>query len=218
MKKLLSRLMVLLLLIFAIVGILQWRSYAKLKDAYKEGMLYFEEEDYKKSCEIFEEAMKSKCIFGKNLKKEMKCYQADGYYGLGEYEQALEIYEELLSDDAYNKNIYLMKGSCYQKAGNMEGAQDAYQDGWEKTGDVDFLKKLAKICIDHNDLKAAMSYIKVGMKEGGDDVKEFLFDKIVIYEKQLDFDQAYQAAQEFCEKYPDDEKGRKERIFLSSRI
>lgn len=181
-------------------------------------MIYFDEEDYQKSCQIFEDAMKMKCIFGDNLKKEMLCYQADGYYGLGEYDKAIEIYTALLKDNKNNKSLYLMQGACYQEAGDLGKAIDVYNAGWDKTKDIIFLKKLSKICIDLKDYDAALSYIKVGTKEGGEDIQEFLFDKIVIYERQLDYEKAYDAALEYCEKYPEDEKGRKERIFLSTRV
>ena len=218
MKKLLKILISLVFVLAVIFVFLQWRGYNKQKVAFDEGIKYFNEQDYEKSNKIFEEALSYNSLFGKQLRKKILCYEADGYYGLEEYDKALELYTELLDSDSENNSLYLMKGECYQKAGETEKAMDVYLQGWKATKDLKFLNKLATMCIDKNDLEAALSYVNVGLKEGGDDTKDFLFDKIVIYEKQLDYAKAYEAAQEFCEKYPDDEKGLKEKTFLSTRV
>ena len=45
-----------------------------------------------------------------------------------------------------------------------------------------------------------------------------MYGKIVIYEKAEAYDKAYEAAQKYVELYPDDEAGKKEYTFLSTRI
>ena len=47
---------------------------------------------------------------------------------------------------------------------------------------------------------------------------DFMYGKIVIYEKAQEYDRAYEAAKKYVELYPDDEAGKKEYIFLSTRI
>ena len=41
--------------------------------------------------------------------------------------------------------------------------------------------------------------------------------KIVAYEKLLQYDKALEEAEAYCEAYPDDEKGLNEKTFLESR-
>ena len=45
-----------------------------------------------------------------------------------------------------------------------------------------------------------------------------MYVKIVIYKKAEAYDKAYEAAKKYVELYPDDEAGKKEYTFLSTRI
>ena len=49
-------------------------------------------------------------------------------------------------------------------------------------------------------------------------MQELLFNEIVAYEKQLDFNTAFSKAQEYMKMYPDDQEAKKELEFLQSRI
>ncbi len=219
MKKFIGIILIIICIIVAGFCGLQWRSYQKLEDAYEEGLLYFNEKDYEKSEEIFENASSIHSIFDSDLSETMLGYRAEGYYNLGKYDEAVALYDQLIEADSDTAVYYTMKGLCYQKAGNADKAKETFETGWEKTKELSFLESLCEISIEEDDVETALSYINEGLAVAeGEDAKTFLFDKIVVYEKTQDYDSAYEAAAEFHEKYPSDEKGEKEYIFLSTRI
>ena len=53
---------------------------------------------------------------------------------------------------------------------------------------------------------------------GGDNKGDFMYQKVIIYERSQDYEAAYEAVQEYCELFPNDEDAQKERTFLSTRI
>lgn len=218
MKKSFKGIISIVILIVAAFFILQWMGYHKMKSLYSEGMIYFEEEDYQKSGNLFQKALEKKSIFGQEFRQEIRAYQAEGYYYLGEMEEAIDIYDDLLERDSDNKALYLMKGRCYMDEEQTETAMEIFNEGWKNTKDVVFLQQLCSICINNNDMEDALSYINIGLKEGEGDKKKFLFNVIVIYEKMQEYEKAYEAAKEYCEAFPNDENGKKELTFLSTRI
>lgn len=218
MKKSIKGIISIAVIIAAVFFVFQYLGYHKMKSLYSEGMIYFEEEDYQKSNEFFEKALKKKTIFGKKFRQEIRLFQAEGDYYLGEAKEAVKIYDELLNNDPKNKALYLMKGRCYMDEEQIDEAKSIFNEGWENTKDVVFLQQLCSICIDQNDMDTALSYINVGLKEGEGDEKKFLFNEIVIYEKMQEYKKAYEKAKEYCDAFPEDENGKKELTFLSTRI
>ena len=85
-----------------------------------------------------------------------------------------------------------------------------YEQGWNSTNDTDFLEKICEIYVEQKDYDNAL--------KGGESKAGFMYGKIVIYEKAQEYDRAYEAAKKYVELYPDDEAGKKEYIFLSTRI
>lgn len=218
MKKSFKGIITIVVLVMAVFFLLQGLGYHKMKGLYEEGMIYFDEADYQKSGELFQEALEKKTIFGQELQEDIRAFQAEGYYHLGETKEALSIYDELLEKSPDDKAYYLMKGRCYMEEGQTEEAIEVFNQGWDHTKDVVFLQQLCTICINNDDMDAALSYINVGLKEGEGDKKKFLFNEIVIYEKMQEYEKAYDTAKEYCEAFPEDENGKKELTFLSTRI
>ena len=93
-----------------------------------------------------------------------------------------------------------------------------YRQGCNNTKDTDFLEKICEIYVEKKDYDNALSYIQKGIEQGGDSKAEFMYGKIVIYEKAQEYDKAYEAAKKYVELYPDDEAGKKEYTFLATRI
>ena len=110
-------------------------------------------------------------------------------------------------------------GKVYLKLGDYEHARAVYQQIQSEFGaDADSFNGLALCAIESGDYDAALSYIAQGLAlEGTSGKQELYFNEIIVYEKKLDFGTAKAKAQEYVQKYPGDEAGQKEWMFLSTR-
>lgn len=217
MKKLIA---VVVLVILVAAGFLGYQGYEKSqqKELFAEASVYFEEEDYQKAIQLFEEAREHDNWFSGSLDSQLFYYQAEAYMNLGDYEEAIEIYDGFIKDKPKEGRNYLLKGYCYSKAKEYDRAADVYEEAYSQTGAGEFLLNLCNMYIATEEYDRALSLIEQNreLKEE-DTVKELLFSEIVIYEKQQEYGTAYDKAKEFVEKYPDDEDGIKEMEFLESR-
>ena len=165
-----------------------------------------------------EEALKRKSVFAREIDLDMTCYLAESHYQLKEYDKAEKIYNKLINNDSKNAQYYMLKGECVAKSGDAQGAVKVYEQGWNHTQDTDFLEKICEIYVEKQNYDKALKYVQKGIEQGGETKADFMYGKIVIYEKAEAYDKAYEAAKKYVELYPDDEAGKKEYTFLSTRI
>lgn len=196
----------------------QWRIYNQKADLRSDALLYFKEEDYAKAIEYFEEALAKRTVFGRAMDRDMKCYLAESRYRMKEYEEAEELYRKLQQEDPDEALYYIMEGQCAAAAGDDKRALKIFQKGWEKTKEVSCISGICEIYIRHKKYARALEYARQGIGEEGTASAELMYELIIIYEKSQDYKAAYDAAKEYTKMYPDDEKGKKELIFLSSRV
>ena len=95
---------------------------------------------------------------------------------------------------------------------------EIFQKGWEKTKDTSFISEICEIYIEQKEYDKALDYARKVIGKGSNASAELMYDMIIIYEKSQDYEAAYKAAKEYCKKYPEDEKGKRELNFLASRI
>ena len=77
---------------------------------------------------------------------------------------------------------------------------------------------LALCDISDGDYDSALQNISQGLGDAtSDEMRDLLFNEIVVYEKKLDFATALSKIQEYLKMFPDDENASKELIFLQSR-
>lgn len=222
MESVMSRIIRIILLLLIIAagasGVYMKRSREIKLDMRDEALLYFQEQDYEKAIDCFEKARARKSLFSGEIDTDINCYLAESYRQLGDYQEAIELYDMMLRWGSANQRCYLLKGDCLEKSGQEEEAVECYEEGYKKTGESDFLLRLCQVSINRKDYKKAHEYADKGIEKEEDDKAAFLFEKIVIYEKEQKYRRAYQTAKEYVKLYPDDEKGRREYIFLSTRI
>lgn len=218
MRKIIIRVAIVVVILLAGTGIFQWHSYQQKLEYRKEALLYFKEEDYSKTISYLGQALKLHSVFAGKLDLDMTCYLAESHYQLKEYEEAEKIYDKLISSNSKNAQYYILKGECVAKSGDAKTAVKVYEQGWTYTQDTDFLEKICEIYVQQKDYDNALEYIQKGIEQGGESKADFMYGKIVIYEKAQQYDKAYEAAKKYIELYPDDEAGKKEYTFLSTRI
>ena len=73
--------------------------------------------------------------------------------------------------------------------------------------------------MNNGDMESSIAYIMNGL-DCNDKVyrKELIMLEITYYEKQEDYDKAYELASQLVSEYPDYEIGQKEYTFLSTRV
>lgn len=138
-------------------------------------------------------------------------------YSWEEYRSALPILLEAY-EDGY-RDLVLYVGSCYGQVGDLENMQIYYNVFLQNNPMNSFMyAQYAAIALDEGRLEEGLAYIEEGKQlEDQSNIKELLFDEIVYYEKQKDYNTAYQKACEFIELYPNDTSGKNEYDVLYTR-
>ena len=218
MFKVIRNILICLILGLGVFFGLQWKNYQAKAQYRQDALLYFHEEDYQKAISYLEEGLDKMSFFGQDMDQDMSCYLGESYYQLGEYDQAVEIYDQLIADDSKTKMFYFLKAEACEAQGEHEKAVEVLQMGWEKTEDSVFLTRICDSYIAAEDYEKALSYAQKGAEAEDENSADFLYKEIVIYEKCQDYQSAYAVATKYVSLYPDDEKGVKELTFLSTRI
>ncbi len=204
--------------LLVVLGFWQWRVFETKTTLREESLLYFQEEDYTKAIEYLESALDKKSVFAGGLDVDMKCYLAESYCQMEDYDAAEEIYDALIAANSDNARFYQQKGSCAMAAKDEEKAADIYEEGYEQTGDSDLLYSLCRLYVEQEDYENALRVAEEGENAGEDAKQEFLYLKVIILEKSQDYAAAYETVCDYCSLFPDDEEAQKEKIFLSTRI
>lgn len=152
--------------------------------------------------------------------EEMEDYYQKGsiYFYLKNYEKA----QELLAKPAeakHKKAMMLMGEVCLELQDSMR-ARNIYQQYMDEYGDDAAAYNGIVLCeLADGNYDAAISAAETGRGLEGDEStnRDLLYNEIVAYERKHDFETAKQIAASFVEQYPDDEKGKKEYDFLSTR-
>lgn len=216
MKKIISGIVLFVLLLTGIL-VLQVNEKMTQKELYGEAAVFFQEEDYKKAIQFLEDASEHQNLFSGSMKREIAYYQAESYLKLEEYEEAIKIYDEILKDRGKDSIAYMMKAYCLTCMEDYDQALLVYEEGYKKTKDSEFLYCLANLHLTRKEYDKAQQIIDDSRNAEEETAQKLAFLEIVLYEKQLDYKTAYEKAVSYCEQYPEDAKGIKEREFLKSR-
>jgi len=118
-----------------------------------------------------------------------------------------------------SETVCLYLGRTYEALGDVDYAMRIYEEAlytYPTSGKL--YNQLALAQIGQKNYQAAIETIEKGLEDGnGDASQSLLYNKMVAYEYQYDFKGAKTAAEEYLEKYPEDEEAKREYLFLSSR-
>lgn len=152
--------------------------------------------------------------------QEMEDYYQKGniYYYLGDYTKAQEMLAK--PAEAKHKEAMALMGQVYLERGDSMQARSVFQRYIEAYGeDIRGYNGIVLCEIADGNYDAAITTVQSGLAlEGNEEAKrDLLYNQIVAYEGKRDFETAKQLAAQFVEQYPDDEEGKKEYDFLSTR-
>ena len=143
--------------------------------------------------------------------------QAQVYDYLGDYAKAEEALTKAVQEGC--QEALPMLGKLYLETGDLSGARRLYQDFLE-SGErpAAAYNGLALCDIQQEEYESALDNIRQGIAcQDTEVMRDLLFNEIVVYEKQLDFQTAKEKMQEYLKQYPKDEEALRENEFLQSR-
>lgn len=158
------------------------------------------------------------------LKTEAKtaddyCERGKVYYYMDDYENART--ELTTAADKGSTEATLILGMVYMAQGDTSNARSFYQQYIDADGDdpAKGYNGLALCDISDGDYDSALQNISQGLGDAtSDEMRDLLFNEIVVYEKKLDFSTALSKAQEYVQTFKDDGAAAKELTFLQSRV
>lgn len=158
------------------------------------------------------------------LKTEAKtaddyCERGKVYYYMDDYENART--ELTTAADKGSTEATLILGMLYMAQGDTSNARSFYQQYIDADGDdpAKGYNGLALCDISDGDYDSALQNISQGLGDAtSDEMRDLLFNEIVVYEKKLDFSTALSKAQEYVQTFKDDDAAAKELTFLQSRV
>lgn len=158
------------------------------------------------------------------LKTEAKtaddyCERGKVYYYMDDYENART--ELTTAADKGSTEATLILGMVYMAQGDTSNARSFYQQYIDADGDdpAKGYNGLALCDISDGDYDSALQNISQGLGDAtSDEMRDLLFNDIVVYEKKMDFSTALSKAQEYVQTFKDDDAAAKELTFLQSRV
>lgn len=139
------------------------------------------------------------------------------YYYLEDYEKAQS---ELIhpAEEKHEDSMFLM-GQVYLALEDYTHARNMYENIRAAFGEsTQYCNGMAMCAMKEGKYDEALQYIQQGLAlDGFAGKQELYFNEMVAYEKKLDFETAKRKAQEYMVRYPSDERGQKEALFLESR-
>lgn len=158
------------------------------------------------------------------LKTEAKtaddyCERGKVYYYMQDYDNART--ELTTASEKGSTEAALILGMVYMAQGDTANARSFYQQYIDADGEdpAKGYNGLALCDIADGDYDSALQNISQGLGDAtSDEMRDLLFNEIVVYEKKLDFSTALSKAQEYVQTFKDDEAATKELTFLQSRV
>lgn len=86
------------------------------------GMAYMNLGEYEAARDAFVQALQQGSFFVGDLEEDISCYLASAYYKMGDYENAIATYTNVLQISKKNDDLYYLRGVVQLEAGNLEAA------------------------------------------------------------------------------------------------
>ena len=163
------------------------------------------------------------CYLDAALKTEPKsgddyCERGRVYCYMEDYDNAIKELTEAV--DKNNIEGMQLLGQVYMAKGDTSNARNFYQQYIDAEGEdpAKGYNGLALCDIADGNYDSALQNISQGLGDASsEEMKDLLFNEIVVYEKQMDFATALSKAQTYVETFKDDQAAARELVFLQSR-
>ena len=177
---------------------------------------YLKSAQYAEAAATYKELTDSS-FSGSNVNDLKELAEALDDFSNGNYGGALDV---LLKEAKTYPELYMYIGTCYAVTDDSEKMFESYEKYVQTFGFNSYVYAMyGSYYLSNGDMESALAYITNGL-ECDDTVykKELMMLQVAYYEKNLDYDKAYELASQLTEAYPDYEDGQKEYEFLSTRV
>ena len=151
-------------------------------------------------------------------KAEDYCDRGRVYYYMEDYASAQK--ELINASNQGSQEALLLLGMVYLAQNDISNARSMYQEYVSGEGaSAKGYNGLALCDIAEGSYDSALTNINDGLPSATtEEMRDLLFNEIVVYERKLDFATALQKAKEYLQIFPDDEAAAKEVTFLQTRV
>lgn len=179
---------------------------------------YMKSAQYTQASDMYGELAEAK-YSGANVEDLRDLAVALEDFSNGNYGGALDVLLE--QADTYPE-LYMYIGTCYAVTDDTEKMFESYEKYVASFGFNSYVYAMyASYNLNKSepDMESAIAYIQNGL-DCDDTVyrKELLMLEVSYYEKNVDYETAYEIAGQLVSEYPDYEAGQKEYTFLSTRV
>ena len=177
---------------------------------------YLKSAQYTEAANTYNELIQDS-FTGSNVKDLKELATALSDFSQGNYGGALDV---LLKQAETYPELYMYIGTCYAVTDESDKMFESYEKYVQTFGFNSYVYAMyGSYYLNNGDMESAIAYITNGL-DSGDKIyrKELLMLEITYYEKNEDYDKAYEIAGQLVSEYPDYEKGQKEYTFLSTRV
>ena len=104
-------------------------DYQKELSFRSKGIAQFQEQNYQKAEEYFEQALEHDNIFGGTVTQDIRYYLAESYFMDQQYDKALNLYQEISRKEKNKGYAECYIGAAYAKLGDTEKATQQFEKG-----------------------------------------------------------------------------------------
>ena len=163
------------------------------------------------------------CLFGLCLSGcENPSEEGVEYLQNGQYEEAIEQFEQAIEDDVNTGDAYRGIGIARWEQEDYEGASEAFlkalEEGAQKTGPLDNF--IGRCEMKLGNFPSAQNYFRLGLAQEDNSAQlnqEMQYNMVVAYEQVKDWESAKAELRDYLASYPEDEAAQKELQFLETR-
>lgn len=140
-------------------------------------------------------------------------------YYLGDYTAARNNLENARNSKDNSEDLILYLGRTYEQLGDPGYAISLYESYLSTNpGSALCYLSIGMAKMQQKDYEGALSSFDAGLATGDEScTQSLLYNRIITYERLLDFETAKSLCAEYVVRYPDDEKAARENQFLSTR-
>ncbi len=159
----------------------------------EQGIALLQEEKYQEAAVAFESALKERTKYTATEEEDILLYCGEAYTCAGDFENAVETYEELISKGFHSMEVYRYLGSAQYDAGKYEDSKNSFLKA-AAMGDVSAYGEAGKAAMALKSYEEAEEYFQVMMEEQPENPKwQLLMGQCVLDQ------QKYQEALEMFE-------------------
>lgn len=183
-------------LIFIVVFSLTGCTSNKLLRTRRYGIDYLENGDYEEALNYFNDALKLGNGQVSKVQFDILMYKAECLFMLNRYDEALKIYDTLMSIDGFNKS---------------------YKEIYDNLSNIAYLVNFRKY-LDDGDIEKADETYRILKELGYEHEKSVMYNQGVLYEKKGEWKDALNSFNYFLKQYPGDKNAEHEIEFINAQL